>query len=200
MRLSPRLLIAILTLAAGVVFATTLVRATLYAPEVEVASSTLAALAPARDAAPGDLPRQLRIPALNIDTSVLHVGINADGNMATPGNFVDTGWYKYGTVPGFVGSAVIDGHVDNALALAGVFKNLENLKPGDNIYVDTASSTQLRFVVEEVVAYPVAEVPLERVFNAKDKARLNLITCAGNWNQSQKQYSERLVVYAVLAP
>lgn len=199
MRLSPRLLIATLTLAASVVFMTTLARATLYAPEEEVASSTLAALAPARDAQLGELPRQLRIPALGISAHVRHVGINAQGNMATPGTFVDTGWYKYGTVPGFVGSAVIDGHVDNALGLAGVFKNLGNLKAGDEIYVDTASSTPLRFVVEEVASYPVAEVPLERIFTTKDKARLNLITCTGDWNKDSNQYEQRLVVYAVLA-
>ncbi len=116
MRLDKKLFVMVITLAAGVVFMTTLVRATLYAPEVEVASTTLASLAPAREAAQGDLPRRLRIPSLTIDAFVRHVGINEKGNMATPGNFTDTGWYKYGTVPGFVGSAVIDGHVDNALA------------------------------------------------------------------------------------
>jgi hypothetical protein len=29
-------------------------------------------------------------------------------------------------------------------------------------------------------------------------ARLSLITCAGNWEQSQKTYSERLIVTAEL--
>ncbi len=200
MRLSPKLIVAVLTLAAGVVFATTLVRATLYAPDSEVASTTLAALAPSREAEPGELPRQLRIPALSIDAFIKHVGITEEGRMATPGNFTDTGWYKYGTVPGFLGSAVIDGHVDNALALDGVFKRLGDLKVGDEIYVDTASSTPLRFVVQEVATYPATEVPLERVFNAKDAARLNLITCTGEWNRDKQEYAERLVVYAVLAP
>lgn len=200
MQLSPRLLIATITLAAGVVFATTLVRATLYAPEVEVVSTTLQALAPAREATEGELPKRLRIPTLSIDAFVKHVGINDKGNMATPGNFTDTGWYKYGTVPGDIGSAVVDGHVDNALALAGVFNNLKDLKAGDDIYIDTASSTQLHFVVQEVATYSATEVPLERVFNGKDAARLNLITCTGEWNRDKKEYAERLVVYAVLVP
>lgn len=200
MRVSRRLLIGIITLAAGVVFATTLVRSALYAPDQEVASTTLAALAPAREAAPGDLPRHLRIPALNINAFVRHVGVNERGLMATPGNFTDVGWYKYGAVPGFMGSAVIDGHVDNALALSGVFKHLGDLKAGDDIYVDTASSATLHFVVAEVASYPVDAVPLERVFAAKDKARLNLITCDGAWVKDEKGYNRRLVVYAVLAP
>jgi sortase A len=200
MRFSLRVLIAVLTAAAGVVFMTTLVRTTLYAPDTEVASSTLAALAPAREATPGELPARVRIPSLGIDAKVKHVGVNDKGNMATPGNFQDTGWYKYGTVPGFMGSAVIDGHVDNALALDGVFKNLKDLKPGDSVFIDTASSTPLHFVVERAVSYPTPEIPLEEVFTAKDTARLNLITCTGEWNKDKKEYDSRLVVYAVLAP
>ncbi len=200
MRLGPRLIVAVVTLAASVVFLTTLVRATLYAPEHEVASSTLQALAPAREATPGELPARLRIPRLSVDAFIKHVGITEDGRMATPGNFADTGWYKYGTVPGFVGSAVIDGHVDNALALDGVFKHVGELQAGDDIYVDTASSTPLHFVVSEVASYPAREVPLERVFAAKDAAWLNLITCTGEWNNDNKEYDRRLVVYARLMP
>lgn len=199
MRLTKRHLIAAIALAAAAVFAATLARATLYAPEAEVASSALAALAPAREAAPGELPKRLRIPSLGISAYVRQVGVTAQGNMATPGNFADVGWYKYGTVPGFAGSAVIDGHVDNALALAGVFKRLKDLSVGDDIYVDTASSTQLHFVVVEVASYPAGEVPLERIFSTKDTARLNLITCTGAWNKGKKEYDQRLVVYATLA-
>lgn len=200
MRLSPRLAVAIVTLAAGLVFITTLVRATLYAPDPDVASSTLIAAAPAREAAPGDLPQRLRIPALGINAYVRHVGVNAEGNMATPGNFTDAGWYKYGTVPGFTGSAVIDGHVDNALSLDGVFKHLSDLKAGDDIYIDTASSTALHFIVQEAVSYAAEDVPLEKVFKADDMPRLNLITCDGTWVQGKKEYDRRLVVYAALAP
>ena len=200
MPLSPRLAVAVLTLAAGVVFATTLARATLYAPDPDVASSTLMAQAPARGVAPGGLPERLRIPALGIDALVRHVGVNAQGDMATPGNFTDVGWYKYGTVPGFRGSAVVDGHVDNALGMDGVFKRLSELKAGDDIYVATASSSELHFIVEEVVSYPAQEVPAERVFKADDAARLNLITCDGTWVQGRKEYDRRLVVYAVAAP
>ncbi|HEV7449625.1 MAG TPA: class F sortase [Candidatus Paceibacterota bacterium] len=198
MRISPRLIVATVVLAAGVVFVTTLVRAVWYMPDPDTASSALVAAAPARAVVPGDLPERLRIPALGINAFVRQVGVNAQGNMATPGNFTDVGWYRYGTVPGFVGSAVIDGHVDNALALDGVFKHLSDLKAGDDIYVDTASSTPLHFVVVDVESYPSDQVPLDKLFNTKDKARLNLITCTGTWIQNQKEYDQRLVVYAEL--
>ena len=197
---SRRIIVAIITVAAGVVFATTLVRSVYYAPSGEMASTTLEAMAPAREAVPGDLPARLRVPTLGVDAHVKHVGVNEAGKMATPGNFVDTGWYKYGTVPGFVGSAVIDGHVDNGLALPGVFKRLGELQEGDEIFVDTASSTPLRFVVTKVESYPLAEVPLEQIFTAKDKARLNLITCEGIWVKENNTYDRRLVVYTELRP
>lgn len=195
-----RIAVILMMIAAGVVFVTTLVRATLYAPSGEVASSTLAALAPAREASAGDLPERLRIPALSINAYVRHVGINADGDMATPGNFTDVGWYKYGTVPGFVGSAVMDGHVDNGLSRNGVFKNLSQLKVGDELFVDTASSTVLRFVVREVASYPVGEVPAERIFTTRGGVYLNLITCDGVFNKTANDYESRLVVYAELVP
>lgn len=194
-----RLLVALVTVLAGVVFFTTLARATFYAPDTEVASSTLAAAAPAREVGPGDLPVRLRVPELGIDARVNPVGVTDEGNMATPGNFVDVGWYRYGTVPGFTGSAVIDGHVDNALGLSGVFKRLGELSAGDEVFVETASST-LRFTVVEVVSYLTEEVPLERLFAAQDGTYLNLITCDGAWIRNENQYDRRLVVYTRLAP
>lgn len=200
MRVTPRILIACVTLAAGVVFVTTLVRATVYAPDHEVASSTLMAMAPSREAAPGELPAYLKIPKLSIRAYVRHVGVNEAGNMATPGNFTDVGWYKYGTVPGFPGSAVIDGHVDNALALDGVFKHLGDLEVGDDVYIETASSTELHFKVIEVTHYKASDVPAERLFADTSGTYLNLVTCAGSWNKASQEYDDRLVVYTALVP
>jgi LPXTG-site transpeptidase (sortase) family protein len=190
-----------ITAAAVVVFAATLVHATVYAPEPQAAEPALAASAPATQVTPQDLPTRLRIPAINVDANVQHVGIAAsgDGAMAVPSNFTDAAWYEYGPVPGMEGSAVIDGHVDNALSLAGVFKHLSELKPGDDIYVDSASTT-VHFVVTDVEAYPVSQVPLQQIFNKTGGVYLNLITCDGTWEENQKMYNERLVVYAERAP
>lgn len=193
-----RPVVAVLTVAAGAVFVTLLVYSLYYAPDKEVAVPALAAQAPGREVAAGELPVRLRIPRIEVNAHVKHVGINIEGKMATPGNFVDVGWYKYGTVPGFPGSAVMDGHVDNALSLPGVFKRLEELRPGDELFVDTASSTHLRFVVERVVSYPLEHIPLEEIFNAKGEARLNLITCEGSWLKDKNSYDHRLVVFAQL--
>ena len=96
------------------------------------------------------MPERLIIPKLSIHALVHPVGIRADGTMGVPSNFTDVAWYKYGPAPGEKGSAVIDGHVDNALALPGVFKHLSELAPGDDVYVETASSTEVHFIVTDV--------------------------------------------------
>ncbi|QQG38312.1 MAG: class F sortase [Candidatus Kaiserbacteria bacterium] len=189
--------IGIITIAAIVTFGATLARALWYSPDTEVdIPSTGQAITPA---SPEAYPARLEIPSLDIDAAVQYVGINAKGNMANPSNFTDVGWYKGGTVPGSVGSAVMAGHLDNALALDGVFKRLKELKAGDSMYVTTVGGEKLRFVVQEASVYNYLQAPVERIFKRADRARLNLITCEGEWIKSDKTYDERRVVYAVLA-
>lgn len=184
------------TLIAAAVFGITLIHALWYAPQEEAAAPPQQLLTANQEGSP---PVRLSIPRLTIDANVQKVGVTKAGAMGVPNNFTDVAWYKYGTTPGQVGSAVIDGHVDNGLSLAGVFKHLSDIKAGDDIYVETASSTKLHFVVQDVELYPYKEVPLEKVFNQNDAARLNLITCDGAWVAGEKTYDHRLVVYATLA-
>ena len=197
MKWSTLLVVAVTSLACGV-FVTTAYHAVVYAPSDEVASSTLERRAPSDKVTASELPDRLNIPALDLDTWVLPVGVAISGNMAVPPNYIDAGWYKYGTVPGQKGSAVIAGHVDNGLALDGVFKQLNKLKLDDDIYIITKEGTRLHFVVVGIESYPYTEVPTDLLFNRADTARLNLITCDGGWIQGKKTYDRRLVIYTKL--
>jgi LPXTG-site transpeptidase (sortase) family protein len=144
------------------------------------------------------IPQRIEIPSINVDAKVQQVGTNAKGNVGVPTNFTDVAWYKYGPAPGEAGSAIMDGHVDNALALPGVFKYLENVKKGDSIFVYTTSGKKLEFKVTDVKSYVYDEVPVNLVFNDFRGAHLNLITCDGAWVQKNKNYDHRLVVYSDL--
>ncbi|HVZ75720.1 MAG TPA: class F sortase [Candidatus Paceibacterota bacterium] len=201
--------IGVVTLGAAGAFVLILVHALWYAPEEEAAVVLNASTTPGvpQSAAsssisapiPHDTGMRLRIPAIGVDAAIQDVGIGKTGNMAVPTNYTDVGWYRYGTKIGDAGSAVMDGHVDNGFALAAVFKNLDQLKAGDDIYVDKQDGTTLHFKVEEADDYPAADVPLQQLFNRNDgQARLNLITCAGEWDSSAEAYDHRTVVYAVL--
>ncbi len=143
-------------------------------------------------------PTRIIIPKIDLDAEVEEVGITFKGNMSTPKNIGNTGWYKYGTVPGELGSSVIDGHVDNGFNLPGVFANLKNLNIGDDVYVKTSENENLHFVVVDKKIYPYKEVPLEEVFNKNDAPRLNLITCEGDWIDAEQTDENRLVVYTRL--
>lgn len=142
-------------------------------------------------------PAQLSIPKINVNTKIQQVGITAKGNMATPNNFIDVGWYKYGTIPGDIGSAVIAGHVNNELGLSAVFGDLKNLKNGDDIYITTEKNTKLHFIITKIDVYDYDSI-IEEVFNESDKKSLKLITCTGNWIDKIKTHNKRLVVSAIL--
>jgi sortase A len=140
-------------------------------------------------------PTILIIPSINLKANIQHVGRTWSGSMAVPTNFTDVGWYDYGATPGAVGSAVIDGHVDNALGLRAVFANLNKLSPGDMIYVQDASGTQATFKVTGTQIYEYNHAPLEKIFGATSTKALNLITCSGTWISADKTDSHRLVIY-----
>lgn len=187
------------------VFVTVLVHAFWYSPQSEMilpsASLPVQKVKGAKEAgkeiALKNYPARLSIPTLKIDAKIQKVGIAKNGNMATPSNFTDIGWYKYGTVPGDMGSAVMAGHVDNGLAFSGVFKRLGDLKKDDDVYVKMDNGKSLHYVVTKSAIYDYdAEVP--EVFTENDDRYLKLITCTGTWMESNRTHNKRLVVTAVL--
>ena len=143
------------------------------------------------------LPTRLSIPKLEVDAYVERLGITATGNMASPNGFSNVSWYKYGTIPGATGSAVMAGH-DNGIYVPGVFRRLNEMRIGDDVYVVSENGKQLHFRVTDIEVYPYDEAPLERIFNTTDKSRLNLITCTGEWLPNLKMSDQRLVVYTEL--
>lgn len=191
-----RFIVLAITLASLAGFGYTLVHALYIAPEQGNFMPTTTPVVTSNR--PAEEPSRLVIPAIGVDANIQYVGVNAKGNMGVPNNFTDVAWYKYGTAPGERGSAVIDGHVDNGLALPGVFKHLDAVKIGDGIEVSTKEGSALRFAVDEIDTYPMDAVPLDKVFNRDDTARLVLITCTGAWVKEAKTYDTRLVVYAHL--
>lgn len=190
--------VQLVTALAVLVFIVVAGRALLYVPGSEL--SVPSELAPALTAPVESQPARLLIPALRIDAKVQYAGVNAKGEMGAPNNFRDVAWYKYGTAPGQVGSAVIAGHVDNGLALPGVFSRLKELKVGDEVTVVTKGGSHLRFTVIGRGTYPYAAAPVERIFEKGGAAYLNLVTCAGSWVRGAQTYSERTVIYTELTP
>jgi LPXTG-site transpeptidase (sortase) family protein len=145
---------------------------------------------------PASFPKQLRIPSIQVNAKIQYIGVAVNGNMATPSNFTDVGWFQNGVVPGNKGSAVIDGHVDNGLAWPAVFANLGNLNIGDDVFIDTIGGSTLHFKVVNTKDY-FANAGTTEIFSQNDGNYLKLITCAGVWSILHRTHDQRLVVTAV---
>lgn len=141
------------------------------------------------------LPVRLKIAALGIDTAIEYMGTTANGDMAVPGSSSDVGWYKYSTIPGELGSAVIAGHVVGDKGQPGVFSNLNKLLVGDAITVIDAKGQSVTFSVRQTETYGQSQ-SASQIFDSQNGIHLNLITCAGEWDASTHHYLDRLVVFA----
>jgi sortase A len=142
-----------------------------------------------------EFPLRLRIPSLHVDAPVEYVGLTKDGEMDVPKNPSDVAWFKLGSHPGQVGSSVIAGHSGYKDNTKAVFDNLSTLKKGERIYIENNEGITITFVVKGFRTYAYNE-DATSVFSSHDGiAHLNLITCIGNWDYSEKTHSNRLVVF-----
>ncbi|WP_052158855.1 class F sortase [Halobacillus sp. BBL2006] len=150
-----------------------------------------------KDEAKGLIPVRLEIPSIDVDAPVQPQGYTDEGGMAVPNSVTDVGWFEPGTKPGKTGNAVIAGHVDGQYGPA-VFYDLKKLETGDDIVVHGKDGGTLTFAVKEVVAYPVDDAPLRKLFGPTNERSLNLITCTGPYDNDAQGYTERLAVYTIM--
>ena len=146
-------------------------------------------------------PLRLVIPTIGVNAFVEQLGIQANGDLATPTQhpWDDVGWYKLGPHPGERGSAVIDGHLDRPGGYQAVFWSLHDVHVGDEVLVVNGAGKTLHFRVTRMAFYAPQAAPIQDIFGNGGGIYLNLLTCAGDWIPSEKQTTLRLVVYTSLA-
>jgi LPXTG-site transpeptidase (sortase) family protein len=142
------------------------------------------------------LPVRLQIPVIGVDATIEKLGLTADGKIAAPIGPSDAAWFDQSPIPGAPGDAVIDGHYGWKDGISAAFDNLNQIKKGDRIYVEDQNGNTVVFVVSHMQIYDPAENTADIFVSHDGRAHLNLITCEGVWNASQKSYSGRLVVFA----
>lgn len=143
---------------------------------------------------------RLIIPKIGVNAKIQSVGLSdkGDGNMGIPTNFTDVAWYNLGPLPGEPGSAVIAGHVDGREVPRAVFYDISKLKAGDLLKVIDKEGKELEFKVLQTKIYNHNDSADEVFLSDTSKARLNLITCTGNWIESERIYDQRVVVFTEL--
>lgn len=142
------------------------------------------------------LPKKVLIPKINLEAIIEPVGLEGSGRMSMPENTSRVAWYSLGPQPGEVGSAVLAGHF-NLSGGPSVFYRLKELGLGDEVIVEDRNGEDQRFVIVDRKVYNEISFPVADVFSKKDKKRLNLITCTGEFDSQKDDYLQRLVLYAI---
>jgi len=146
-------------------------------------------------------PWELEIPSIGVAADLMTLGDPVGPLLPVPPlakAAVDAGWYRFTSIPGTVGNAVIVGHVDTYVGPA-VFYGLYLLRPGDPIYVDLGA-TRERFEVGSVRELPKTMFPVNQVFGGTGRHQLWLITCGGDFDYKTGHYLDNIVVSATWQP
>ena len=152
---------------------------------------------------PASHPRYLTIPKLGVNKArILSVGVNPGGELGTPNNIFDVGWYDSSGLPGRGGTLVIDGH-NGGPHVHGVFKELPSLVSGDLIVIERGDGELFTYSVVENVTVPLGESDTYMGTAMRSpqagKESVTLISCIGEWSSVQNTYLSRQFVRATLS-
>ncbi|MDQ3054749.1 MAG: sortase [Actinomycetota bacterium] len=144
-------------------------------------------------------PVQVMIPAIEVDSPLVNLGLNADGTLEVPSDYAKAGWFTGGNYPGDPTGppGVIAGHVDDYTGPA-VFFELSSMVVGDEVHVVRADNTVAVFVVTSTAQFPKNEFPADQVYAPVPGSEIVLITCTGEFNENARSYLDNFVVRAAL--
>jgi sortase family protein len=145
-------------------------------------------------------PVSLTIPVIGVKSQLMKLGLAAGGALQVPPLSMSgvAGWYTGSPRPGAIGSAIIVGHIDTVNGPA-VFDRLDELTPGDSVYVTRADGSMVKFRVTLVQTYLKDHFPTQQVYGPTPDAELRLITCGGIFDKATGHYLSNIVVYATEA-
>ncbi|UBI40949.1 class F sortase [Streptomyces mobaraensis] len=106
------------------------------------------------------------------------------------------GWWPLGARPGArEGTVLLAGHVDTLENGPGAFAALRDIPLGTRATLTSADGRSHPYLVTERRSYPKSAVPAGW-FTDTGRARLALITCAGEYDRRRHRYADNLVLLA----
>ncbi|PVC94566.1 class F sortase [Streptomyces sp. CS147] len=151
------------------------------------------------DATERSAPTEVTIPSLGVRSTLMELGLNADGTVEVPPaeKGMTAGWYRGGSVPGAPGPAVLIGHNDTRFGRA-VFHDLKDIREGAEVLVRDGAGKTLRFTVTGKEAVSKKAFPTEKVYGPTKGSTLRLITCDGEFD-AEGHPVDNLIVYGAVA-
>ena len=149
-----------------------------------------------------DMPRYLSVTKLGVSKArIIPVGINISGELGTPNNIFDAGWYDASAKPGTGGTMLLDGH-NGGPHVHGIFKDLPTLTAGDIIEIERGDGIVFKYsVVKNItVALSDSDAEMTTAMHSPEsgKESITIISCTGEWSQTQRTYLSRQFTYAVI--
>jgi LPXTG-site transpeptidase (sortase) family protein len=142
-------------------------------------------------------PVRLVAEAAGIDGWVYPFALNRDGTMPVPSTGTAVAWYTFSAEAGMAGNAVLAGHRDWQ-GRRGVFYTLTRLREGDEIWLQSHTSTWYQYRVTWTRSVPDDDAPLDDLLGDTFGPTLTLITCSGQFAGASRGYLDRQVVRAEL--
>ena len=147
-------------------------------------------------------PRYLTIDKLGIKKArIIPMGVNTKGELSTPNNIFDVGWYEASSLPGTGGTMIIDGH-NGGPHVHGVFKDLPLLSEGDLIQIERGDGVIFKYKVVEnkPVLLSESDAYMSTAAHSPQPGAesVTLISCTGEWSDQQQTYLSRQFTRAVI--
>ena len=136
----------------------------------------------------------LNIPSLGVDVRVVGVPSSSTSwDITWLGS--NSGWLQGSAYPTWDGNSVLTGHNYNADGTPGIFYNLENMRWGDKVTIQSNGQSYV-YEVRQVLLY-VDPSDVETLMTHKETPWLTLVTCRG-YDEETDTYRWRTLVRAVL--
>jgi sortase A len=134
------------------------------------------------------------IPSIGVDSKVQETGTYwLNGELHWQTNPWAISYYPVTGAVGQNGNAAFSGHVSTR-QYGNVFKDLYKVELGDTIEV-YAGGEKFTYIVDNIRLVSPAETS---VMDPTPDPVVTLITCAGDWIEAERDYTERLIVQATM--
>lgn len=143
-------------------------------------------------------PVRIAIPRIGVRSSLVDIGLDAEGVMETPEPVDKAGWFTPSPPPGVPGATVIAGHV-TWNQQPSVFFRLGGLHRGDRVRVEREDGKVVVFRVTRIGSFSKKSFPTRAVYSQPDRPELRLITCGGKYDDQSHRYLDNVVVWARVA-